>query len=650
MFRKRPLDYFRYSCILAKAGEAVFILFFVFFTLSCEFQPSEIPLTVVNPPDGNAPVLYINVQPDMDTLKLAADTWTEFKFSSPETSVQHVKITFDDNVVYDSEYNPDYRPRFYIALGNYNGGLHSFVLQAFTSTNTGSIADKVGAESYMFQVEWPVIINRNVDRWLSIQSAEYKKGGTLVKWDKYDYADFEFYRMVKTSSTLVNQTSYTISNPLTTTFLDTTYLEGEYSDYMVGLNGGYGNSFSFFKPIQTPEVTLDEKNNFVVKWNMTQNPQKLSFYHVALKIPDTYSYQEIKKEDARDTVGVYGISPAFGNNYEFQVRYVPKGFNQPYLNYNSAGGFVHFSLGNSMKPFQNAFNLGNSEMVLLYSSGWFYKFDMTNRMLVDSIRINEITSPDFIRVSPGGQFFSYFTNSDFVMRRTSDWKIVSQFTTPLMNNGNEGFWSAAISDNYQLVVIEHWNVLTITDLRTGKEIFRKVGTPAENLVEAVINSEGTKILYNMHSYENNTNYIRLVNFDGEKLTELGETTAMTPGANYNLTQYAIQDDRVLLLKNVSAYNYRWEERDLNDFSLIYGFNLPNSFVPVAIDFQHKQVVSRYGLYGGFDNSYSMFYDFQLDISNKITPIVKGQKFVLSENILANGSGRYLPVNDLIQKP
>ena len=152
--------------------------------ISCKFQPSEIPLTDVQPPGDNAPVLFIEVQPDMDTLKLAMDTWTEFKFTSPEASVQHVKISFDDNVVYDAEYNPANKPRFYIALGNYSEGLHSFTIQAFTSSNTGSIADKVGAEGYLYQVEWPVIIRHNVDRWLSVTDVEYKNGGAQVEWNK----------------------------------------------------------------------------------------------------------------------------------------------------------------------------------------------------------------------------------------------------------------------------------------------------------------------------------------------------------------------------------------------------------------------------------------------------------------------------------
>jgi hypothetical protein len=628
----------------------ILIIFLLIFSFSCEFKPSDIPETYVEQPDENAPVLYIEVQPGMDTLKLATDVWTEFKFTSPETEVKWVTITFDDNVVYDSEYSMQNRPRFYIALGSYTEGLHYFTIQAFASSNTGSIADMAGAEGYLYEVQWPVIIHQNIERRLHVKSVEYKKGGTQVTWEKYDYSDFEYYRLIKTSSTSANEAEYHITNPQITTLFDTTYLEGEYSDYQVSLNGEYGHSYSFQKPVQTPEIILnEEKNRMMVRWNRTQNPKRLGYYHVALKVPDTYFYQEVMNEDAEDTVAVYNISPGFGDNYEFQVRYVPAGFDQPYVIYNSSGGKAIFSLGNQMLSFENAMKIGDTGDILLYNDGLFYKYNIVSHTVLDSFRVEDLANPVFIRVSPSGQFFSYFTNTDFVMRKTSDWGLVGQFTTPLTNYGTVLFWNVSISDNYRLLVTQHLNVLSITDVRTGDELFRKTGAQGENFADAVINSEGDKILYNTYVYDDEKNYLHLVDFDGAKFTELGETTAASPGANYGIVQYAILEDKVLILKSISGYDYRWEERSVSDFSLINGFDLPHSFVPVAIDFPKKQLITRYGLNGGFDESYSLFYDFENNTSHKITPIIKGQRFVLSNDVLANGSGRYLSLSDLIQE-
>ncbi|MCG6191082.1 hypothetical protein [Maribellus maritimus] len=625
------------------------VILLLFFSVSCEFTPSEIQETFVEQPDEHAPVLYIEVQPDMDTLKLASDVWTQFRLTSQEAEIYWVKIDFDDSNVYYSDYNSGALPSVHVSIGNYSEGLHYFTIQAFTASNSGSIADKVEAEGYLYEVQWPVIIHHGVDTRIDIKKVEYMDGPVAVSWEKYDYYNFQNYVLSKWSSTQVDGVKYTISNPRVTTVLDTTFLEGEYVSYSVSLNGGYSPGVSFDVPIKTPDILLNEEEKMVVRWNRTQNPKNLGYYHVALKVPNTYSYQEIIKEDAEDTVAAYDISPGFGDNYEFQVRYVPKGFDQPYVIYNSSGGEALFSLGNQMLGFENAMKIGDTENILLYNDGLFYKYNMVTHTILDSVRVTGLTNPGFIRISPDGDFFSYFTNTDFVMRKTSDWGLVSQFTTPIMDYGTARFWSASISDNYHLAVIQHSNILSVTDIRTGTELFRKEGTQGEYFSDAVINSEGDKILYKTYVYDDGTNYLRLVNFDGNKLTELGETTAANPGANYEIIQYAILEDKVLILKCISTYRYSWEERSASDFSLISSFDIPDRFLPVAIDFNKQQLVMRYRFRTTYDEASALYYDFEKSITHKIIPIIEGQKFVLSNEVLANGSGRYLPLNDLIQE-
>lgn len=650
MFRKLLIS--RTKIFLTKPFNAKYLwIFFLPIAFSgCEFNPSEIPETPIEPPGSNPPVLFIEVKPDMDTLKLGSDVWAEFNFKSPEAPIRQVRVVFDELTVYEGEYNPQYLPKFFIATGSYTEGLHHFTIQAFTGSNTGSIADKVGAEGYLFEVKWPVTIKHNVSKWLNIKGIRFRNGEVIVEWEKYDYYDFRFYQVNKWSSITQNKVGYTISNANVIGVVDTTYLEGEYADYSVTLNGEHGwNSTGFNVPVAAPEIGLSETGKFSVKWRRTQNPGRLGFYHLALKVPDTYTYQEIKNTNPNDTSAMYDIKPMFGAPYEFQIRFVPKGFSEPYVNYNSAGGLAKFSLGKNMPPFEKAAAIPGSGKVLLYQSGMLRKYDMTGKTVVDSFKVSDLTNPNFIRVSPNGTYFSYFTSNEFVMRKTADWSLVNKFTSAIIFGGNAGIRSLSISDNMHLVVIEHLNVLTVSDVRTGLEIFRKVGTSDENMVEAVINSAGNRILIETNVYSEYKNYLTLHGFNGNSLSELGKTASSSPGANYNILRYAFANNEVLLLKNTASYNYKWEERNESDFSLIKETVIPDRFVPVAIDFSKKQLVVRYGLYGGFDNSYSLYFDFIQGTSQKITPIVKGYACVFSGDILANGSGRYLHINDLIQK-
>jgi hypothetical protein len=618
---------------------------------ACEFEPSEIPETLVTPPGDKAPLLLIEVKPDMDTLKLATDVWAEFIITSPEAEIHWIKISFDGDLVYDALYNTHTMPRVPIVISRYSEGLHIFSIKVFAASNSGSIADKVGGEGFLYEAHWPVLIRHNIDRSIQINQIQYFNSAAWVIWEKYDYHDFYSYTLNKSTLSNANKAQYHITNPHLTLIRDTTYIEGEYAFYSVSLNSEWAfNSTDFYVPIKAPDISLTPDNKMVVRWNRTTNPKRLGYYHIAYKLPDYSVNQEFIKDSPDDTVTLVNTSPGFGNFYEFQVRYVPKDYSGPYINYSSVGGITHFSVGNPMPEFENAYRIGDSENILLYNKGWFYKYNFINQTLTDSLQVTDLASPASIRISPNGLLFSYFTLSDFVMQHTSDWSQVNRFYTPVIHFGTPRFMDVSISDQYHLVVVEHGSVLTITDVRAGRELARRVGKPGEVIHRAVINSQGDKILYDYLVNNEYKNYLQLTGFDGAALTDIGRTAAATPGANYDVIQFGFRDDKVFMLKNTWAYNYRWEERNAADFSLIYGFDLPDSFVPVAIDFREKQLVARYGLYGSFDNSYSLLFDFGKGTSHKIRPIIKGKKFVLANQTLANGSGRYLTLNELIQKP
>ncbi len=159
MFRKINLTRFCKPAISNFIQKSAFFILLLF-VVACEFQPSEIPNTMVEKPSDDAPTLLIEVTPDMDTLKLAGDVWTEYKIHT-STEIRWIKIFFDDTEVYNSNYNPDYLPRVPVVTGNYTEGMHNITIQTFTSSQTGSIADKTGAEGFLYEAVWPVIIAHN---------------------------------------------------------------------------------------------------------------------------------------------------------------------------------------------------------------------------------------------------------------------------------------------------------------------------------------------------------------------------------------------------------------------------------------------------------------------------------------------------------
>lgn len=558
----------------------------------------------------------------MDTLKLATDVWAEFKLISQEANVLWTKILFDNETVLESEYNPNSLPRFYISLGNYAEGLHRFTIQGFTSGNSGSIADKVGVEGFLYEATWPVIIKHNVQQLVNVVDVQYINGVAKVKWEKYDYYGFEFYQLSKFSVIDGNSMVQNITNPKQNYFSEHTYIEGEYASYSVSLNGFHFSNYYFDHPIAVPDVKKADDNTLNVSWEETANPGLLDFYYLTSKAPLGGKNENVKIEPPNITSTTFA-APGFGDKYEIQVRFVPKTYTGPYLNYNSSGGIYNYAMGNKMPPFTRGFKIGDSGEVLLYREGIFYKYNVEKAQATDSLEVEGLTNTDAITISPDGNFFSYFTTDKFVMHETSSWNIVNSFEVPFLSFGNLSLRSISISDNYRLVVVDHFNTMKVIDITTGDEIFRKTNSENEIIFKAVVNGDASKMLYLVYSNSGFEKKLRLADIVGKEIINKGDI--LTDNYDYK-TWFEFAGNEIVILKNTSSYNYTGEIRNNEDFSLIKELKFPDRFVPVALDAQKKQAILKYGYSGGHDYSYAV--DINSGELQKIVPIVGDNHFVI----------------------
>jgi hypothetical protein len=378
-----------------------------------------------------------------------------------------------------------------------------------------------------------------------------------------------------------------------------------------------------------------------VRWRKTSNPALLGFYHVKLSAPEGARSEESVVNSAADTSVTFN-TPGFGGVYEIQVRYVPKTYTGPYINYNSAGGTTTWSLGNPMPSFNRGFNLNETGEVLLYGQGKFKKYNVETGKVSDSLSVN-IVDPENIRVSETGRFFSYFINDEFVLRETATWNIVNHFKVPFYYFNSLNARTISISDNYKLAVVDHWSVLSVYDCRTGEEIFRKVGDNINSIMKAEINSDGTKIMYLEFVNYGAEKVLRLANFSTSGLTDLGEMKT----ADYDYkTWFLFAGDEIIILNNTFGYNYTGEVRSSADFSVISQMKFPDRFVPLALDTKNKLAVLKYGYSGGYDYGYVV--DMKTSGIQKTMPYLGDyrSRYLITGGIVISGTGRFLSVNEL----
>jgi hypothetical protein len=367
----------------------------------------------------------------------------------------------------------------------------------------------------------------------------------------------------------------------------------------------------------------------------------LGFYHVKLTAPEGARSDELVINNPADTSVTFN-TPGFGSKYEIQVRYVPKTYSGPYVNYNSAGGITTWSRGNLMPSFNKGFNLNETGDVLLYGQGKFLKYNVETGKIIDSLNMN-ITDYENIRVSETGRFFSYFFNDEFVLRETATWNIVNHFKVPFYYFNSLNARTISISDNYQLAVVDHFSVFSVYDCRTGNEVFRKVGDNINSIMKAEINSDGTKIMYLEFVNYGSEKVLRLANLGTSGLTDLGEMNT----ADYDYkTWFSFAGDEIIILNNTSGYNYSGEVRSSADFSVISQMKFPERFVPLALDTKNKQAVLKYGYSGGYDYGYVV--DLKTSEIKKTIPYLGDyrSRYIISKGMVMSGTGRYLSVNEL----
>src|SRR5690349_8629892 len=110
------------------------ILIFLFFILySCEFSPSEIPLTGLEKP-SNVPPIRIELTPEMDTLRLSGPASITYNVETGEHQLYKVKITLDNVEIGNISYASPTKIRAYI--NSLEDGNHELKITTYTATNS----------------------------------------------------------------------------------------------------------------------------------------------------------------------------------------------------------------------------------------------------------------------------------------------------------------------------------------------------------------------------------------------------------------------------------------------------------------------------------------------------------------------------------
>ena len=214
--------------MLFKNPYAIALFVTVLFT-GCVFTPDELPETFVEKPSESGPPITFQLNDLTDTIKIGWPVSFNYNVSSPNKLIT-VEIKFQDQVLhhlYDPEEQNlsfDFNPR------NYTNGHYHLSIQIVTTSGSGSIADKLGAEGYLYEMNWPMIIDNTMPSVMHKVLDIKKEDGVLkLSWQEFNHPNFISYKIYGQVSqvNMDPQLIATINDPKQTNYIHNTFIEGQ---------------------------------------------------------------------------------------------------------------------------------------------------------------------------------------------------------------------------------------------------------------------------------------------------------------------------------------------------------------------------------------------------------------------------------------
>lgn len=398
------------------------------FLSGCVYTPDDV-YEIEIAPDTNPPDITVELNFDMDTVYIPAGGVTRIKHQIDGSTINWINIYIDD-VLYDTNYEPDgsleLRPSH--ELEKYTP--YTLKMEFLVPSGSGSIADTLLMEGFLYQKEWTLIIVDNDDIGSEITDFLSIDSSLLVKWTPYRCVGFKKYALIHEAWGLLSNDTIAViydqnvnqAFDLSFTGFEKDYFLKTYTDH--GIYSKANISFEDEMPQIVARYTAD--NSFVFSWNKSKYSGNISGFKLFELLDSPRQGVEIAYVGKNDTSYIYE-NARFGVEAFYFLYPVPVK-NPPVISdpqnighFSSSTGSVY--AGDPIEPFL-FFNTPLGQYCY-YSPFKILKFDCITQINVDSVEssVNTVVS------SPDGQYLIKASLNTFTLYDANDLSIIKQFTT-----------------------------------------------------------------------------------------------------------------------------------------------------------------------------------------------------------------------------
>jgi hypothetical protein len=330
------------------------------------------------------PEIEVNLNFVTDTVYIARNDWIRFRITNSTNKVNWAmfKIGDKETSVY-SDKEGAFQFDWY--FGDLHDGTYLLSMFVHVRSGTNSIADLTGAEGYVLQYRWTLVITDRFSIGQDITNFRFENGFLMVEWERYKGVDFQKYELWKEVIHTPNAPYLvaTVSNQQQTSVADYTY-HGEKSRYFIRVNDFYWHGLSIDAEGPLPAVTSanNSKGDIVLRWEIPPYYSTLRGYRVSFPNPDTGELTTQVEISNAMTDSCIITNSFFGYEYDFYLT--PLASSNNYLGDWELRQFlssrVKASLGLPSPTFVQA-ESGLDNRIFIYQYNYVEIFD-TDRMEV----------------------------------------------------------------------------------------------------------------------------------------------------------------------------------------------------------------------------------------------------------------------------
>lgn len=379
---------------------------------SCEYEPTKVYQRSVDqnvlPPE----IQTIELNLDNDSIYLYTDKVVNFVFNTSNQKIKAVRFLLDGNeqkIVYSNN------GVFTLDYGDITEGVHTLLIEIYTEAGTGSIADKIGVEGYLFSKGWALIVNKSYYKEIN---ATDQNGFLKITWAKYLGSDFKEYIVYRTRGW---GSEIEIKRLKTAGFIDSTYV-GEGGEYIIKVNT-LNETLIWWSRLDLqqdlPEVkfTATENNQYSFHWNRSRFYNAVDTFEIYQNIGNYGKYTRVKSTQNPDDT-IFFTTALFGDDVTVNLKLVPKNkiilYTPPYyyLYESSLNVNMGFSFLDSYKSITDIHQVNNDEFIYVQYYDSLIKYSISKKRITEKIGFHATgcSTGEFysLKTSPSGKYLTTY--------------------------------------------------------------------------------------------------------------------------------------------------------------------------------------------------------------------------------------------------